>query len=338
MDAQQLQRVLARLPNEEIRFSYFRDRYALMLLSYFVGEGRTVREIKGSRYAGLLEKPAVKALIRNLPDGRLTAEALRSVRSEKNVEFVITLDQFGCGSDGTYWSYQVSREGCNLVLQMNFSDRHDRDLVRMVAPGSEGFTLTPYTDHPVSDVRKTMSWVRIDIDDDFSEALIEEVQSDWIRAAEYKRKAAQRLVEEDKGVRQFSDITLGANCAPRDFLYYTDRVLRPYASIWSEATLAAAIWLLVDLLGVERIFYHTPESSGALKDVYDAPRSLYTDLPRKFCFQEVKEYPFFLQSALVAESLAVEGGDVSSGRIVEKETGALHGAAERAGIYLLDLR
>jgi len=50
-------------------------------------------------------------------------------------------------------------------------------------------------------------------------------------------------------------------------------------------------------LGVRRIFYHTHNSGSMLKSIYGSkpPRSIYTVLPRKFCFTETDERPEFLR-------------------------------------------
>lgn len=57
--------------------------------------------------------------------------------------------------------------------------------------------------------------------------------------------------------------------------------------------LAAAVDFIVDELGLRRIYFHSYETGKALKRC-NPPRSLYTDIPRKFCFQNITEAPFFL--------------------------------------------
>jgi hypothetical protein len=326
--------MLRRLPTEGFTFTYFKDRFALALLSYFVGEGRSVRDVKSSRYARLLENQTVKELTRMLPNGRLTADALDGIWSSDSHEFVLTFGTYG--HDDSHRACQTSRAGMNFVLQVNFPDAHDRDLVRMLSPGNIDFTLQRDTDHPISEVRRTMAWVRIDIDFCSGEALIEEVQNDWIRTALARRALAETLINEVDGIVRFRQFTNGAQCVPRDFLYYTDRVLRPFGKIWSEATLAAAIWVLADVLGIKRIFYHTPASGAVLKDLDDAPLSLYTDLPRRFCFGEVYECPDFLacdMSAISDEQVAA-----ASKRDAAKDRVAVAGRrTSQIPFYLLDM-
>jgi hypothetical protein len=65
---------------------------------------------------------------------------------------------------------------------------------------------------------------------------------------------------------------------------------------WAEAMLAATIWFLREELGIKTIFYHTFDSGCRLKGIEDTlpPRSLYTVLPKKFCFEETDRLPGFL--------------------------------------------
>jgi hypothetical protein len=328
MEACHLQHLLRRLPSEGISFPYFKDRYALMLLSYFVREERYVRDVKSSRFAGLLAKSTLKDLARHLSDGRITRSALEGVRHRYPVEFVLTLDRYGVEHSHPC---QTSRGEMNLVVQVNFPAAHDRAMRRMLAPGDESFTLEPYSDHPVSSAHNTMAWVRIDLDPCSEEALIEEVQNDWIRNVLDQRGVAEMLLDDDDGVRKFQG-RCGTVCAPRDFLYYCDRVLRPYAAIWSEAALAAAIWFLVEKLGMRRIFYHTHVSGAILKGADDAPISLYSDLPRRFCFREVRECPEFLIRQASLEHRPVDGE-----RVPSEGEGHTAAVTSRVPFYLLDL-
>ena len=66
--------------------------------------------------------------------------------------------------------------------------------------------------------------------------------------------------------------------------------------MWDEAMLAATLWFLRVELGIRWIFYHTFETGNWLKDMIRSkpPRSLYTDLPKQFCFQETYNPPAFI--------------------------------------------
>ena len=60
--------------------------------------------------------------------------------------------------------------------------------------------------------------------------------------------------------------------------------------------LAATLWFLYVELGIQRIYYHAYESGCVLKHINSTkpPRSLYTELPRKFCFEKTTQAPEFL--------------------------------------------
>jgi hypothetical protein len=65
---------------------------------------------------------------------------------------------------------------------------------------------------------------------------------------------------------------------------------------WQEALLWSALWFCTNELGLDEIYYHTYETGALLKNIghRKPPRSLYTDLPKKFCFQETHEVPKIL--------------------------------------------
>ena len=60
--------------------------------------------------------------------------------------------------------------------------------------------------------------------------------------------------------------------------------------------LAATITFIRDELGIENIFYHTAHTGHKLKRIGGGkpPRSLYSQLPKRFCFGKVKTAPEFL--------------------------------------------
>ena len=277
MDPPQVTEIIECLPKGRTKFHYFRDRYALDLLRWFVGRGKTVAEVKRSRYARLLAKPRVRALCARLPDGRVTPEHLLNAWAPRPLVFLLTLGRWG--SRGHAWRtwYQVSRPGENLVLQLNFSGMHNRRYERLMRSTIEWWEGHPFlcTYHPVNDDgRLTLAWARLDVDLDGGEALVEEIQNDWIREA----FACWRSIDE------------------RPLARYRREVLAPYVRVWDEAMLAATLWFLREELGVRRIFYHTFESGNRLKHISGRrpPRSLYTELPRRFCFEETADMPRLL--------------------------------------------
>ncbi|TVM28430.1 hypothetical protein, partial [Oceanidesulfovibrio marinus] len=87
----------------------------------------------------------------------------------------------------------------------------------------------------------------------------------------------------------------------RQILRYAHAVLERYAPIWQEAMLAAALQVLKNDLGIGTIYYHTFEGGNILKNMTDdfAPqRSIYTQLPRRFCFPPTTEAPAMLAPEL----------------------------------------
>ncbi len=281
----QIEEIIECLPEGRTMFHYFKDKYALMLLSYYTKTGKTMRDIKSSRYAGLLNKPIVKEVTSRLPGGQVNAQDLQNVWPEEYETYLLTLDQWG--SEKKWRGYQISRPGKNLVLQLNFSNKHNFLYNLWVDPDNDELPFV-YWGHPTSDDRLTLAWVRLDIELDQGEALIEEVQNDWIREV-LNWKTEMR---EDHSLK--IDDT---ECAFYELHRYIKEALSFHIRVWDEAMLAAAIWFLREELGIRRIFYHTYETGIRCKQIRwgKPPRSIYTELPRKFCFVESREAPEFLQ-------------------------------------------
>ena len=57
--------------------------------------------------------------------------------------------------------------------------------------------------------------------------------------------------------------------------------------------LCAALRFIVHGLGLRTIYYHSPVSGTRLKRMKDAPVSIYTALPRRFCFERTTAVPSF---------------------------------------------
>jgi len=290
-----VEEVIDCLPKERTLFHYFKDRYALMLLAYVSGEGKSISEIKRSPYGGLLNKPLINALLKRQGNGELSAYDLSSAWPKNTYPFLLTVGVWG-GRER--WWYQTTRGGHNLVLQLNFSNKHDHIYRRLVRPAEEKRFNSGA--HPVMEkgareyFRETLAWARIDLDLNKGEALIEEIQSDWIRGAASVQKMILRWIKHgatDKRPR-------GIEGAYEDVLHYVSNVLEPYAKFWDEAMLAATISFIREELGIRDIYYHSFETGWKLKAIGGSkpPRSLYTRLPRKFCFSETDETPVFLAS------------------------------------------
>jgi len=289
MDINTAKEVIACLPQGKTPFSYYKDRYAAFILSQVIGEYCMISELKQSAYSGLLNKPVIKEIVAKSGDGRLHHDQLEMLCLQAAEPFLLTLDHWGHGD--REWD-QVSRKGHNLVLQLNFSNKHDALFKKLVNP-DENHSFKSFG-HPVmkkgerSLFRETLAWARIDFDFKSNEALIEELQTDWLRVA-------RRLLKQvDSGRTKF--YFTGINTTPEKLKSYLECLLITYGKIWDEAMLTAAIQFIYQELGIDKIYLHTPETGAAIKKIKytQPPKSLYSSLPKKFCFSQTKKAPEFL--------------------------------------------
>lgn len=296
MVREELHELLLHLPSRRRVFRYYKDRYAPLLLGYAFGAGASVREIKQSRFAQLLERPVMKRTVALLPDGFLTPAIVEAGAPYSDIPYVITFGQWGYDTTRRHLDYyQTTRPGRNLVLQLNFSGEHDT-LYRRLFPFTDWRSFT-VSGHPVStEGRTTLAWSRIDLDRRTGEALIEEIQNDWIRGA-LRRHAWYRerfLLHQAAGDLDLEEPWVARGWALAE---YMAGVLEPHLAIWAEATLAATICVLREELGIRTIYYHTHRSGQRLKRIRTGapPRSLYSTLPRSFCFRATRDIPEFLR-------------------------------------------
>lgn len=293
MDRQTADEVVACLVGERTLYPYYRDRYSLGLLRHLSRQGPlSVAALKQSPYAPLLQKPRIKHVLAEL--GGKQVDAFQLARHDYDADqdaFVLTLDTWGSRRRSERRQKQTSRPGYNLVLQLNFCRQHDQRYARLGCNGSR----FNYCGHPVSAQRNTLAWARLDLDLASGTALIEEIQSDWIRQVAWlDERVAWRL---GSGHALDDEARLcGLRCSLRTAQEYCHFVLARYSAIWAEAMLWAAIAFLREEIGLTRIFYHSAEGGRLLKRIQGSlpPRSLYTELPRKFCFAPTGEVPEFL--------------------------------------------
>lgn len=283
----ELQEIFKCLPRGRTVFHYYRDRYALMILSYCAESGITMKELKQSRFSRLLNKSVVKKVTAQIDGSLVRRDSFESFWPEEYEAYLLTLGQWGSRK---YWRYdQVSRPGKNLVLQLNFSSKHNRQYYRWINPDEKRRPFVSYS-HPVSSGCLTLAWARIDIDLLHGEALIEEIQNDWIRNVfGWKKWLAERSAGKIRGTE----------CSMEGLNTYIAKGLSPHLKIWDEAMMAASIWFLKEELGIHRIFYNTFETGNRLKNINWSmpPRSIYTTLPRRFCFEECNDPPVFLKKS-----------------------------------------
>ncbi len=297
MDRHAIEEIVACLCGERTVYSYYRDRYSLGLLRYLSRHSRdrealSVAAVRKSSYAPLLHKPRVKSALARLGQQPLNEPFLAAHDHDPQQEyFVLTLDVWGSEQRSGRANRQTSRPGFNLVLQLNFNNDHDRRYGKLGCRNA----LFNYQGHPVSRCRNTLAWARIDLDWASNCALIEEIQSDWIRRVAWLAERVEKKLacgQPATGSIAYAGQRLPLAAAQA----YCGYVLEHYAGIWSEAMLWASIEFIREELGLPVVFYHSETGGRLLKGIRCSapPRSLYTDLPCRFCFTPTREVPPFL--------------------------------------------
>lgn len=302
MESFQIDQILQDHPKGRLDFSYCPGRYALMLLNWAAGEGKRVRELKESRFGQLLSKPIVRRAVArtgaeirpgSLERAAFDAHVVEPIEMES---YQLTFGRWGLKNHECWeprWD-QTTRPGQNLVLQLNFTRRHNRAYYAMLDPTDEHLFLLDC--HPNSEHSLTLAWARIDLALENGEALIEEIQSDWVSCADWFAEHLKYRHAWVAGHRncQWMRQAFSEKTTADDVRLYFDTVLRPYSKTWSEAMLSAALWFIRDWVGIRRIFFNTFETGNWLKDLQTErlpPRWIYTTLPKRFCFEETDARP-----------------------------------------------
>lgn len=305
------QDVARRLP-DALAYPYFRGREAAWLLCQRLDRPARIAALRRGPLAPLLDRPGVRETVHACGDGRLTpgrllpladplatlegrvepafdraAEAAFAALCAADVEpFVVTFDAWA-EDDPDDWRWnQTSRRGGNLVVQVNFPEVYVDRFNALFGPARRAWL--EYWTHPVRrDGPITMGWARLDMDPDSDEVLIEEVQTDWLRTIRHQRRglilhARSQGDDTERAARRFIDETV-----------------ERYGRVWAEAVLLAAIAVARGHLGARRIWLHQPHTGARLKNIRDRlpPRSLYSDLPRRFCFAPTDRAPQLLYDA-----------------------------------------
>ena len=300
MEYEAVQEVIACLPRGRTLFYYFPDRYAAHLLSRYIGDGRALADIKSSRFAKLLQRPALKPVLASTGDGVLGTDDLADCWAVQPECYLLTLGSWGPEKRRQWNRYfhQTSRPGANLVLQLNFSSQHNRSYRALIKPGRARPFETQV--HPIA--RRgfhTLAWARLDVDLDTGEALIEEVQTDWLRFAQAAKRLADNWYADPEMRRAMEAVYFnGAQMDIKALRTYVDEVLRVHLRLWDEAILTAVLEFLFDEIGIRHIYYHDYDCGRRLKCIegQGPPRSVYSRLPSRFCFEKVHEAPDFLRA------------------------------------------
>jgi hypothetical protein len=124
------------------------------------------------------------------------------------------------------------------------------------------------------------------------EILIEEIQSDLIRNLEYTYKRAL----ENKDMSDMYFYWTRNKLDRMKLITLCQQLIEAQRKIWSEAMMAATLWFVQQELGFSKVYYHTFDTGKVMKKINGCapPRSLYTDLPEKFCFETTTQAPQFI--------------------------------------------
>ncbi|MEW8659393.1 MAG: hypothetical protein AB2603_13825 [Candidatus Thiodiazotropha endolucinida] len=292
MDQNEIEELFVYFSKERTLYPYCRDYYAVQLLQIAVKRHATIQTLKGSNFGRLLNKSSIAPLLSSCGNGRLNSDLLVSYWQEPGTTYLVTAGVWGSKSDRYA---QTSRPGVNLVLRLNFNHQHDSLLQKLIHPTRDG--VFNYWGHPVlgrgdrSYYRETLAWSRLDIDLDRDEVLIEEVQSDWVRDIAWLHKWLDRC-DRDEHVMDCGDFKTTAASARR-YLEFVEPLLKE----WSQAMLAATVDFVNRELGLKQIWYHSWKVGNYLKRInghYLPPKSLYSTLPRQFCFEQTEQLPGML--------------------------------------------
>ncbi|MEL7149240.1 MAG: hypothetical protein AAGK71_00830 [Pseudomonadota bacterium] len=299
-------------------FPFFAGRDSAWLLANGLTSPCSVRDVRRTRLGKLLDRPVIKPMIAASSDGVVRPEVFtpladvdlmpsrpskpfmagaEAALAERWFDFTLTFDAWGHDHKDWGWS-QLSRKGGNLVLQLGFPSDHAvlmGSTVRRNMRRDCEFSL-----HPVRESGcPTLAWVRLDIDMSTGDALIEEVQSDWLRY----------LADEVNHLRKTAPRSRDLRSMER----YQSALLAAYARIWPRAAVLAALDLVVRELQCRTIWMHMPKTGAVLKHITGTkpPRSLYTGLPKAFCFEPTRDAPHFLErKRRRALSLLRKDGDI----------------------------
>lgn len=284
MEKTQVDMIRECLGGKRTVFRYAPDSYALQLLRDYIGNGMGIAALRRSPYARLLTKPIVAEALALAGTGTLEPWHLEAVlaqyRDHKPLNFILTLDEWGSeDKDDRHWK-QICRTGYELVLQLNFANDHQQHFKTLIK--TDEVAPFSYHGHPVKQdgLLETLAWARIDLDFASNQALIEEIQSDWVKNV---ADNDHNWLYGESNMQQYRE------------------VLRPYARVWDEAILTAALCMIRRELGIRDVFYHSFDTGNRLKGIEryyhygKPPRYLYTELPKKFCFVPTREAPDFLK-------------------------------------------
>lgn len=296
---------------DELPYPHFAEREAAWLLHQRLDGPARISTLRRGPLAPLLQRPGVAEVIATCGDGWIRPEQLwpladplyafgreRELAVDRPAQtafdiaavadwrmFTVSFAEWVGENEQHCWqALQVSRAGGNLVLQVNFPEDYCGQFRRIF--GQSWRAALEYYGHPVRRSGPiTMAWARLDLDEWGEDLLIEEIQTDWLRATDVMRK------------RMLQNLSKHHRVEARMFLQMTRDV---FARDWARVVMLAVLAFARRELGVSRIWMHQPKTGAKLKRIHDdrlPPRSIYTDLPRRFGFKATDQAPEFLYRA-----------------------------------------
>lgn len=280
-------------------FPYYADRESAWSLASRMDGDAKIAALRETNFAPLLTRPLAREAVAGSGDGVLRrADVLAVAHADRAATWSVTgagqralshayaLDWHDFRLSFTSWGEagdmhwnQISRRGGNLVLQLGFPSDHARLMASAAAHVSR--KDLEYHGHPVrKDGCPTLAWVRIDLDLDTGVALIEEVQSDWLR---FMKEELDNFTPRSRELRQAQCYEAGLRAA--------------YGKVWPKAALLAALVLLRDEFACREVWMHQPAAGAVLKHIRWRlpPKSLYSALPKSFGFEATRDAPWFLE-------------------------------------------
>lgn len=292
MNKEFLDELLYCLNEDKTVVHYFKDKYCLFLLQQCIKNKTKIQTLKQGPMSHLLQKPVVKKWLATCGGQHITPWMTEALWQQDLHHFTLTLGSWG--GDEAYWQ-QTCRSGYNLVLQLNFAESHKHLVNRVLKEKGNQFKSWG---HPTHENKQTLAWARLDVADDLSEVLIEEVQNDWLRKAlnwhRYLSKPEHREKLEKHGFSKWEQLDA-----------YVKSSIEPLVPIWHEAMLCATLEFIRNQLGAAEVYMYEHETGCALKEIdgnSQPPRSLYTKLPKQFGFKLTHEAPNFLKNERMVKS------------------------------------
>lgn len=314
MTPQEIKELERRLPGQ-MALPYFEDRESAWLLAQLMPEAVPVAEARGAAWGKLLDRPCLRPLVARCGG----ALARRDVRALAYADQAVSRGRYGpaaeaaieavfarpwqdfrlnfstWGMERRSWD-QTTRQNGNLVIQLGFPSDHAALMGRYLKSGAR--KRFEWQGHPIrTEGCPTLAWARVDLDLERGEALIEEVQTDWLRFAGEEVEALRDSQPRSRDLAQMERYEAG--------------LVAQYGRIWSRVMLLATLVVLREWLHVGRVWMHRPDTGVVLKRIAGAapPRSLYSALPKAFCFAPTRVRPQMLHRlpARVTKRLPKEG-------------------------------